>query len=749
MHAGHAVMLPPHSKLPQIRNCISIQTTMKFGNKLLTSQYQLWSEYYLNYEELKDLLKVDDNTTHVSSVVSVSSMNHPFLREAVSIDFLYSLNRQVEKILLFFLSQQGLISTEIAECRRVLLQLREEPGNHGLLAQQRDRYQSIALDLLRLVHYVDLNVTGLRKILKKHDKISHKHLSTLYLGGKGPVLQPLLEADTTLSALLHLLEHSVEELKILPSEGIDRHVRSQTMSDDDVFQNSWSPSLALSIDNNNNNSTRSVKTSSGRRKRYSAAKSASSENMQSIDLIIWQIHEARRNLKQTSDFVQYLASTNDLFMLEEEASQAEGELPSQFSNLLNLLSTFLYMTNYYIVAPTSGSYAEKLGGSVSLSGVIIGMTPAAALVSTILYSWWTSHSYKAALLFASSCSIAGNLFYAVGLPCDSISFVVLGRLLNGFGSARSINRRYIADTFSSQERTAASAAFVTAGALGMAAGPAISSLLHNTVRGDNMYWQIENSPGWFMAILWTIYIVCLVFYFDDPPQRFKNGESRVQMSTGEGKALLSNSPSDDEVDASEPPIWLNIPAMTTFTVYFVLKLVLEFTLNSTSTITRVYFGWSDSWSGIYMAALGLLMLPANMLVAYLSITYTDRDLILLTQAFMFAGCVVLLQYTPVYPVFQYILGSLLLFLSTNAMEGPNMSLLSRAIPKSWSRGVFNVGFLATEAGTLGRALGDVFLTLCGSHLLNQGFGLLGAVSATCLLWTWRVYDSLKVSGKDD
>ena len=60
---------------------------------------------------------------------------------------------------------------------------------------------------------------------------------------------------------------------------------------------------------------------------------------------------------------------------------------------------------------------------------------------TILYSWWTSHSYKAALVFASSCSILGNIFYALGLPFNSLPMVMVGRLLNGFGSARSINRR--------------------------------------------------------------------------------------------------------------------------------------------------------------------------------------------------------------------------------------------------------------------------------------------------------------------
>lgn len=116
---------------------------------------------------------------------------------------------------------------------------------------------------------------------------------------------------------------------------------------------------------------------------------------------------------------------------------------SRFSKLLNLASASLYMCNYNIVAPTSGLYAKMLGFDPACAGIIIGMTPMAVIVSCVLYSWWSSYSYKRAIIFASFSCIVGNLVYALALPCKSMKMVLIGRLLTGFGSARVINRRYI------------------------------------------------------------------------------------------------------------------------------------------------------------------------------------------------------------------------------------------------------------------------------------------------------------------
>ena len=73
-------------------------------------------------------------------------------------------------------------------------------------------------------------------------------------------------------------------------------------------------------------------------------------------------------------------------------------------------------------------------------GVVIGMTPNAALAATVLYGWWSNHSYKSALAFAASCSLLGNVAYALALRHGSMHLILLGRGLNGFGSARAINR---------------------------------------------------------------------------------------------------------------------------------------------------------------------------------------------------------------------------------------------------------------------------------------------------------------------
>jgi predicted MFS family arabinose efflux permease len=539
-------------------------------------------------------------------------------------------------------------------------------------------------------------------------------------------------------------------------------------------------------------------------------------SLSSMDGLLLQIQAARRRLHQANGYTQLLAAS---MMTDNDGSPSDHEedemslldhleLTNQFSeegaaakvdedeaakvpddeellhlqskvrvsSILNLCSSMLYMCNYYIVAPTSASYAERLGMKASEASLIIGMTPVAALVSTVLFSWWTNHSYKSALIFASACSVLGNLCYSLGLPLNSIALVLIGRLLTGFGSARSINRRYICDTFPREERTAASAAFVTASAMGMAAGPAIASILHyvtswkdGSERVSTLYWQSsETAPGWFMVACWLIFLLCLVLQFVDPPKKkydiaMKKAKSMLELTHGEMKHLLNaNDLPKDSIDngdvlpldsAKEPPIWRNIPVMTTFLIYFILKLVLEAVLSSSALITDYYFGWDSSKVGWYLALLGLLVLPANAFVAYLAQSYDDRELIIGLQVALFFGCILMMHARNVYHLAQYILGTILLVVSANALEGPNMSLLSKTIPKSWSTGIFNVGLLSTEAGTFGRAIANVALTVFGSdgvdHVLNRAFGSFSLLTMVALYISYYYYDYLEPLDHDE
>ena len=75
-----------------------------------------------------------------------------------------------------------------------------------------------------------------------------------------------------------------------------------------------------------------------------------------------------------------------------------------------------------------------------------------------------------------------------------------------------------------------------------------------------------------------------------------------------------------------------------------------------------------------------------------------------------------------------------------------MSLLSKTIPKSFARGTFNSGLLATEAGTLGRTLGDGLVSLAGmhgvGHVLNDTYVPMAFVSLLVIFYTIRVYPKL-------
>jgi hypothetical protein len=108
---------------------------------------------------------------------------------------------------------------------------------------------------------------------------------------------------------------------------------------------------------------------------------------------------------------------------------------------------------------------------------------------------------------------------------------------------------------------------------------------------------------------------------------------------------------------------------------------------------------------------------------------------------------VVMKYSQVYTESQYVLASVILFISATALEGPNMSLLSKTIPAEWSKGIFNVGLLATESGTFGRVLADVFLTFTGSrgleHLLNLTFGSLSIITCFTIAIVTCLFDHLE------
>lgn len=687
---------------------------VQFAKKLAAAQRPEWKGHYLEYKQLKKKLK---------KVVLATQGDKYHEQE----NFKHALDSEVERVVLFFLTKQGEFATTLQALRSQQLEL--NPGDLEAMHSIADMYRHVGDDLVKLLQFVELNATGIRKILKKHDKTLKEHkIMGSYLSSRtdsqASHLQQLYH-DEGISAIIASIRAALTKL---------RRLEVQLASD--------SASVAL------------VRTIS------------------EDEPVLNRIGQARRRLHKSTQYVKAVAARSLIF--DAESSEDEDDetydmlkrlkQASEPSRLLNMLNTFLYMTNYYIVAPTSGKYAAELGAEASMSGVIVGMTPVASLASAVLYSWWANKSYKGSLGFATVCLILGNLLYGLALTYDSVAMALTGRMLNGFGGARAINRRYIADNYSREERTQASALFVTASALGMAGGPALAAALHflPDYKFAGIAVTTETSPGWVMFVLWSVYLVALLIWFEEPDrlerERFlerrrsmlENGMGNSSIvaaaaEMGESTPLITRSTS---MMGSPPPLsslWSNVPVVVSLFIYIVLKLVLECLITASSTVAMYHFNWGSTNNGVYLAALGLLMFPINMIVGWMSFRYEDREMIMLSEIAMFLGVGVIVNYGH-YSVPQFVAGGVIIFISTNVLEGVNMSMLSKTIPKSFAKGTFNSGLLATEAGTLGRAIGDITITLVGlpgvQYVLNWTFAPLIAISLATILYTRRVYDKL-------
>ncbi|ETV93812.1 hypothetical protein H310_12376 [Aphanomyces invadans] len=708
---------------------------VKFGKRLAMSVNPQWEGHYLEYRQLKKELKKlstsscqhsDAEASFSASPSSVVVMTGPKDGHA---RFQKKLDSEIEKIVLFFLTKQGEFASRLSSFRqqqRATASSTSTESELDTIHALANGYREVGEELVKLLYYVELNATGLRKILKKHDK-NHKakKITANYINSRIESnvshLQQLYH-DEGISAIIASIRAALDELRTL-------QVQVSTSSQD-------TPPSTLS---------RSI-----------------SED----EPILNRITIARQRLHQSTRYAKTIAAQALIF--DSDLSDEEEELmlktlklqkPSHISRFLNMFSTFLYMTNYYIVAPTSGEYATLLGGTAALSGIIVGMTPVASMLSAVLYSWWANKSFRHPLLFSSVCLVLGNFLYAIALSYNSITMVLIGRVLNGLGGARSINRRYIADNYSREERTGASAQFVTYSALGMSAGPAMAAVLNYIP--DN--WRIfgylitvETSPGWLMFVVWSVYCVATLAFFQEP-----NHEARDKVNSARSKsaALESGVAPDESTPLTAQPaapslgsLWSNVPVVATLIIYVVLKLVLEILITSATTIVDWYFEWSSTSAGIFLAFLGLLMFPANVLVGYLSYRYVDGELILYSEVLLLVGIVGIICYSATYTVVQYVFGAVMIYVFSNVLEGVNMSLLSKTIPKSFARGTFNSGLLATEAGTLGRALGDGAVSLAGMHgiqyVLNDTFIPMAVIALVTIAYTIRVYPHLIHSSYD-
>jgi len=501
----------------------------------------------------------------------------------------------------------------------------------------------------------------------------------------------------------------------------------------------------------------------------------------------------------------------------QPSSESSAPTPSlshyqKFALSLNIISAFFYCMNYYIVEPTSTMYVNALGAPDYVSATLIGMMPLAALISAVAYAVWTNHGFRHPFIASSLLLMTGNIVYASALKYQSVEVALVGRFMTGLGAPKCIVRRYMADTTPVAMRTTVNAYFALSIAVGSALGPAVAIVLD---RFDFFTYMpgygviIVNGmtgPGYFMAAVWAIFTLVVVFTFREPDRAGLEEQRRLEMeqSTYNAEPLEpSNSTvtsthyrrkrdddlrsifSGDGYDASDQTV-RSLPAFTSQTTTWtrikyhldlitppvrlclVLLFAKTFTVESlvscTSALTKNRYQWKVAQVGMLGCINGMLVVPLSITVGYLSQFHQDRELMMWLVS---AGCIgmfllidvsdlitgtptdtynegELLAVTPA----RYVTGYFISYIFIQSFEGVLGSALSKVIPTSLASGTFNSGLLATLVDTLGRANGDLFISLMGWVNLRQLMNLLFIpaflVLLLCLIIIRRHYDLLAV-----
>ncbi|XP_052480812.1 SPX domain-containing membrane protein At4g22990 isoform X1 [Gossypium raimondii] len=704
-----------------------------FGKKLKARQIQEWQAYYINYKLMKKKVK------QYAHQIEVGTLE----RRHVLKDFSRMLDNQIEKIVLFLLEQQGLLASKLAKLREQHDTLEQQP-EISQITELREGYRVVGYDLLKLLYFVEMNAIGLRKILKKFDKRFRYRFTDYYVKSRAnhpySQLQQVFK-HVGLGAVVGAVSRNLHELQDCQGSYLS------------IYD---PPALPLQVS--------PIHTCDHFSSDFSSKLLYDNKDMVMLfyldhlqDPVVDSIKAAVDRLTHSTNFLNFMAQ-HALIMQEELPAPAEEQIDEEryhyVSLLLNLANTFLYMVNTYIIVPTADNYSMSLGAAATVCGIVIGAMAVAQVFSSVYFSAWSNRSYFRPLVFSSIVLFVGNAMYALAYDLNSLTMLLLGRLFCGFGSARAVNRRYISDCVPLKIRMQASAGFVSASALGMACGPALAGILQINFKIYKLTFNAMTLPGWVMAVAWLVYLIWLWFSFKEPSRDVEENNSphasdsetaeKNTLEKGLKQPLLITSEEqqeddeDAEADGSEEvsqesrrPATSIASAYRLLTpsvkvqllIYFMLKYAMEILLSESSVVTTYYFSWSTSTVAVFLACLGLTVLPVNIVVgSYISNMFEDRQILLASEIMVFVGILLSFHVIIPYSVPQYVCSGLIMFVSAEVLEGVNLSLLSRVMSSRLSRGTYNGGLLSTEAGTIARVIADATITMAGflgqSQLLN-------------------------------
>lgn len=516
------------------------------------------SNYNLRYDELNHRL------VSVKRASGLSRASSSQFLPGETRTFAEVLDQEVERIVMYYLRVQGDLASEAWKLRENQLSCLDY---FDVTVEKIDilceKYRVLAQHVIDLLTFLEYNVNSLRSIIRKYDAVYDKKIGSTYFDTR-------IKSNQQNSQLMQIYhQEGIRAIIGTIRRGLlDLHDARCVLTDDgeicDNNQNdvktvrkipkmtyrarmaSFSSLFKLDHQGLSSASIESVTPRMSRGESMSGTNNCSNRPKRSISdlepLLTRLDSAANRVMKsQKMSFNDYITghsqmglemSIRDMYYIEEEDGKKNkrrhfrDEFRMKFGLYLNLIMTFVFTMNQYVIAPTSGQYARMLGMSPAMGGCIIGFSPLATLLGALIYSKWSNYSFRDPLLACVLCGIFGNLMYATALQCDSPALIFAGRLIGGLGGPRGIARRYIADHVATKDRTVASSQFIAASALGLASGPLMASLIERSHQSFQVFYprsehimilyQNVTAPGWILCVAWLIQLVFLLLYFEDP-----------------------------------------------------------------------------------------------------------------------------------------------------------------------------------------------------------------------------------------
>jgi len=347
-----------------------------------------------------------------------------------------------------------------------------------------------------------------------------------------------------------------------------------------------------------------------------------------------------------------------------------------------------------------------LGGDQLFAGLMIGSVPVGSLMGITMCKWWFRRrtSFKSLMAALQVGTIVGNVLYALAGLMHFRYTLLASRFLVGLFNGFSLPSKYIGLTVGMKRRSEVIMYYSATSTLAYAAGPALAALLEyfmKSIRIHNLVLDSDTVPGWFMALVSSVFLVLLLLLFEDPP-----AEETVPMAG-------SGAPTGDRL-----PLAAMCAAFWHLCVSSAVLTVIEvYTVN----LGQEHWGWSIAKTAWLLAGLMLCSGVANMSMGPLARRFisSDRMGVLGCTLFGCFACTFLLDLgLPSFPVQVGVLSIGLMLVLTMAGMGRAfvLALQSKLVPTSlkgrandWSA-VFM---------TIGRAAGSVI----GAVLSPSTFGV--------------------------